>query len=143
MSQDSFVVYLLHKSRNITYACSFDASTDDQCLQVTESFLIRALSASAMDVEDMSILAVSIYILLLDALLEKDETTEFQTHVEPLVNYLDRFKRIYDTKVNSPKNSGYYSYRYYGSGSGYTGNSSYENLVTMSETELNVSKTSH
>lgn len=110
---------------------------------MTESFLVKALSASSTDVKDMSILAVSIYILLLDALLMKDKATEIQLHVEPLVNYLDRFKRVYDNKLNSPTGYDYNAHRYDGTGSGYTGNSRYDDLVTMSETELNVSKTSH
>lgn len=89
-----------------------------------------------MNVEDMSILAVSIYILLVDALLIKDELTEIQPLVEPLVNYLDRFKRIYDFSYNSSRVYDYNAHRNYGSGSGYTGSSSYE---TMSDKELNVS----
>ena len=121
---------------------------------MTESFLIRALSASSYYVEDMSIQVVSIYILLVDALLLKYDTIDFHQLEEPLMSYLDRFKRVYDNKVNTQSGgSGYGSYGSGGYGYGTTGygsygyngygysnyGSNYDDMVTMSERELRVS----
>mgnify|MGYP001800802864 FL=1 len=108
---------------------------------MTESFLIRALSASAYNVEDMSIQVVSIYLMLLDALLAKDNTTEIQPLGEPLVDYLERFKRVYDLQLYSQitSGSGHSFYPSYGTSYG-SSSSRYGHEVTMTQRELLFSK---
>ena len=135
---------VLFTSNNVMVC--FDFSMDDQCLQVTESLLMRSLPAGADNVENMTIQVVSIYLLLLDALLTKDGATEIQALSEPLLNYLERFKRVYDQMhLYSHNTSGggysyYQSYGYYGTGYSGGSNSRYDNEATMTHKELQVSK---
>ena len=45
----------------------------------------------------------------MDALLSKDDTTDIHQLEEPLMSYLDRFKRVYDNKVNTGNGGSEYS----------------------------------